>query len=219
MKKLTILALTLLLSSCTLANPSSSVPSLSSSSEATSSESSSSESSNSESNPSESSSSESSSSEEPPVGDYVFDFYNINDFHGHVAVEETNDPSTYCPGISTIAGTLENFKAENPEGYVFTNSGDMYQETYESYVTKGKVVSEMLDVMECEAMGLGNHEFDWGVDVLMENKAVLNRCNLLGANVYYYDETTNNKNRIHKISACDGRIYCSWNGVWDYIRK
>lgn len=127
-----------------------------------------------------------SSSEEPR--DYVFSFYNINDFHGHVNVEDTGLSSTYCPGVSTLAANLEELKQLNPEGYVFTNSGDMLQETYASYVSEGNVVSEVLDAMDCEAMSVGNHEFDWGLEPLMNNKQYLGDCALLGANVYYYDE-------------------------------
>lgn len=135
-------------------------------------------------------SSSSSEKEEPPIGDYVFDFYNINDFHGHLAVEDTSSASTYCPGVSTLSANLNNFKDENPEGYVFTNSGDMFQETYEAYVTKGQAVSAVLNAMECEAFGVGNHEFDWGIEALMDNKEILGDCDLLGANVFYYDEKT-----------------------------
>ena len=147
-------------------------------------------SSSSEQSSSQSSSSEQPSSEnsEPPIGEYKFDFYNINDFHGHVAVEDTKSASTYCPGVSTLSANLNNFKSENPDGYVFTNSGDMFQETYEAYVTKGQAISSILNAMDCEAFGVGNHEFDWGVDALMDNKDELGECNLLGANVYYYDE-------------------------------
>lgn len=195
MKKHTILFLSLLalLTSCTHYSPSSSSSSEDVSSEtpiSSSSESSLEPSSEEISSEEEPSSLEPSSEEEPSSlepRDYVFSFYNINDFHGHVNVEDTGYSSTYCPGASTLGAYLDDFKALNPEGYVFTNSGDMFQETYESYVSKGKVVSEVLDALDCEAMAVGNHEFDWGIDPLMENKQYLGDCDLLGANVYYYD--------------------------------
>ena len=203
MKKRSLLLLMLagLLSSCMPVNSSSSFPSSETpvSSEQSSSleepsisseeEVSSEEPSSEETSSEEPSSEQSSSSLEPR--DYVFSFYNINDFHGHVNVEDTGYSSTYCPGASTLGAYLDDFKALNPEGYVFTNSGDMFQETYESYVSKGNVVSEILDTLDCEAMALGNHEFDWGIEPLMQNKQYLGDCDLLAANVYCYDNVNN----------------------------
>ena len=70
------------------------------------------------------------------------------------------------------------------------NSGDYWQDTYESGYNKGKLLTECLDLMECETMALGNHEFDWGVDVIRENKQLTTYTTFLGANIRQYPDTS-----------------------------
>lgn len=115
----------------------------------------------------------------------IIDIYATNDFHGRISEnEEENEP-----GIAKLATYLNNRKKENEEGYIYLNSGDYWQDTYESGYNKGKLLTECLDLMECETMSLGNHEFDWGIDVIRENKQLTNYTTFLGANIRNYPNT------------------------------
>lgn len=131
-------------------------------------------------------SSEESSSEEIFTGPQVIDFYAINDFHGRIS----EDKSDNVPGISKLATYLKEQKSKNEKGYVFLNSGDYWQDTYESGMNKGELLTKCLDVMECETISLGNHEFDWGVDVIEKNMKLTNYTTFLGANIYNYPDTS-----------------------------
>ncbi len=102
------------------------------------------------------------------------DVYAINDFHGAV---------TKMP---RVAGYLAARKAE---GAVIINSGDMFQGSMESNSNFGKLLTDCMVEAKTDAMTLGNHEFDWGLDNLRElsqNSGVP----FLGANIYNWDRSS-----------------------------
>ncbi|MDR1697405.1 MAG: 5'-nucleotidase C-terminal domain-containing protein [Erysipelotrichaceae bacterium] len=95
------------------------------------------------------------------------DFYAINDFHG--AVEYL--PQSSEPGINKLGAYYTMEKTMKPVSSVFFSSGDMFQGSADSNLTRGALVTDAMNEMEIEAMTIGNHEFDWGVGVLNENIA------------------------------------------------
>lgn len=133
-----------------------------------------------------SSSSVSSSSSTLKPSEMLLDIYSTNDFHGRVS----ENTSLYEPGIAKLATYLDDRKAENPEGYIYLNAGDYWQDTYESGYNKGALLTECLDLMECEIMALGNHEFDWGTDVIRDNLQYTSYTKFSGANVRKYPNTS-----------------------------
>ena len=90
--------------------------------------------------------------------DVTLTFYAINDFHGSVV----NDYG----GMSVIGSYLMNQQENNPDSTIILSSGDMFQGTALSNLTKGKVVVECMNKIGFVSMTVGNHEFDWGVDVI-----------------------------------------------------
>mgnify|MGYP003291183161 CR=1 FL=1 len=114
-------------------------------------------------------------------------FYSINDYHGRISYNETQKEN----GISRVSAFLNEQKYNHELEYVFVSAGDLWQDTYESNSNKGACLTEIMDQMGCEAMELGNHEFDWGLDTIKENRAKAAHCEYLGANIYYFDNETN----------------------------
>ena len=116
------------------------------------------------------------------TGNKVIDFYNINDIHGIV------DESGNYAGIAKISSFLKESKQANKEGYVFTSSGDTWQGSADSNLTYGGIMNSWLEYNDCSAMALGNHEFDWTIDVLRENdkktKFPLLACNIIHSDTY-----------------------------------
>lgn len=130
------------------------------------------------------------------------DFYSMNDFHGAV---EFNDEA-YEPGINKLSTYLKNAKADNPEGFVLTSSGDMWQGSADSNITRGRLVTDWLNVLDVSAMALGNHEFDWTIDVIKSNMASsefpLLACNIIEDSTqqpvdWVEPYTTITKNGVH----------------------
>ncbi len=125
--------------------------------------------------------------EEPIVLDEFIDLniYYINDLHGAVL------PSGDSMGLANIANLVLTEKDTNPENTIFIAGGDILQGQLISNYYTGASVIDILNHMELDAFVIGNHEFDWGIDKVLqyfngENEIQANYP-LLGANVYNKD--------------------------------
>ena len=116
----------------------------------------------------------------------ALDFYNINDFHGAVSM----DTDTGEPGINRLATYFDIKRDLNPDGMVLTASGDMWQGSADSNITRGRLVTAAMNLMSFDAMAIGNHEFDWGAAAIETNRQMAD-FPLLGANIF--DINTNQR--------------------------
>ncbi len=92
----------------------------------------------------------------------------VNDTHGHIIpyLDKKVDPEHPVSGVAYLAKMVEQERAANPDGTILLSAGDMFQGTPISNLFHGKPVIEVMNYMHYDAMALGNHEFDWGQDVL-----------------------------------------------------
>ncbi|EMY35522.1 outer membrane adhesin like protein [Arthrobacter crystallopoietes BAB-32] len=107
-------------------------------------------------------------------GTYELNLLGINDFHGRI------DGNTV-----KFAGTVEQLRADNPEGTVFTSAGDnIGASLFASAVQADEPTIDVLNALELDSAAVGNHEFDKGFDDL--DGRVTDRAGYpqLGANVY-----------------------------------
>lgn len=87
----------------------------------------------------------------------------MNDVHGHVE-QDRNGKN----GISNAAYLIDQIRAEDEwDNTVLIANGDMLQETAISRVNYGRVVIDCLSEIGFDMMGVGNHEFDWGLDKVL----------------------------------------------------
>lgn len=119
----------------------------------------------------------------------VVDFYNINDLHGKF------DDTDSQPGVDELTTYLKNAK-KTDDHTVLLSSGDMWQGSAESNMTKGKIVTDWMSHLDFAGMALGNHEFDWGEQYVADN-AEIAEFPFLAINIY--DRTTNE--RVEYASA------------------
>jgi len=103
----------------------------------------------------------------------------INDFHGSLLEEKTGKN----PGIAKVAGAIDELKDEYSSVH-FVSAGDQYQGSAISNLTKGESVNEALEAMGMEASAIGNHEYDWGVE-MMEKWAKEGGFKFLASNIEY----------------------------------
>lgn len=94
--------------------------------------------------------------------DYI-DFYEISDFHGAVNEEPSNI------GLSKLASYFDIKRSSNEGGTVILSSGDMFQGSAESNLTRGYMVNYSMNYMGFDSMTLGNHEYDWTTDWIKKN--------------------------------------------------
>lgn len=99
--------------------------------------------------------------------DYI-DIYEVSDFHGAIDYEPDHSSGTYL-GLPKLATYLNNKRALNAGGTIVVSSGDMFQGTADSNLTRGYLVNYAMKYMGFDSMAIGNHEFDWTVDWLKKN--------------------------------------------------
>lgn len=113
------------------------------------------------------------------------DLYELSDFHGAVHYE-SHSGSDYI-GLPRLATYLDGKRALNPGGTLVLSTGDMFQGSADSNLTRGYMVNYSMHYMGFDAMSIGNHEFDWGVEWMKKNAELkYNTYSIpfLGANIH-----------------------------------
>ena len=136
-------------------------------------------------------SSESSLDTPKPSG--LFRFYSVNDFHGSVL------PNGYEKGLLSYFSFLADEVDRDPEHTIILSAGDMYQGSYESNSNYGALLTETMNAVPFDAMTLGNHEFDYGLDRLYANIERANFPMLAGNIVHYYSKESWGKTELSTI--------------------
>lgn len=93
-----------------------------------------------------------------------------NDFHAQNMPMRSicGDTNCYVGGTANLLGLINKFRNEW-KNVLILNAGDDFQGTPISSITKGRSQVELMNIIKPDAMVLGNHEFDYGRDVLEEN--------------------------------------------------
>lgn len=158
---------------------------------------------------------------QPEDGD-IIKIIHMNDTHG--AIEYLPDANE--PGMARVAGYVNAKRAEADTNVVLVSSGDMFQGSLDSNINQGKLMIDIMKEMRFDSMSIGNHEFDWGPDVLSENAAYAmnleegdwafpflsgNILNPEGQYDFGYLSTTFNRGgaRVSIIGSIDSGVYNS----------
>lgn len=104
------------------------------------------------------------------------DFYSVNDLHGKFCDSDTQ------PGVDNLT-TYFKEKQQKSDNVVLLSAGDTWQGSVESNSTRGSVLTEWMNESGFAAMTLGNHEFDWGRDVI-QAQLELAQFPFLAINIY-----------------------------------
>ncbi len=109
-----------------------------------------------------------------------------NDFHS--AFDPI--PAYWIEGSPRLGGAaylltlINQIRAQEETVFLF-DSGDMFTGTLAT-LTKGEAILEMMMTMEYDAFGIGNHEFDYGVEAFKRGISKV-PFPVLGANIFYKD--------------------------------
>jgi 2',3'-cyclic-nucleotide 2'-phosphodiesterase (5'-nucleotidase family) len=92
----------------------------------------------------------------------------INDFHGRLQPYIVKSISETIPvgGGAYLSYLINEERSKNPDGTILLSAGDMFQGTPISNIFKGEPVIKMMNYLKFDAMTIGNHEFDWGQELL-----------------------------------------------------
>ena len=103
----------------------------------------------------------------------------INDFHGFSQGYNLPATNDHRGNIACFAALTEKLRLEKPS--LLVASGDMIQGDNWANFFQGKSVIDLMNAMRFDAMSVGNHEFDYGYEILKERIREAN-FPVLGAN-------------------------------------
>jgi 2',3'-cyclic-nucleotide 2'-phosphodiesterase (5'-nucleotidase family) len=98
------------------------------------------------------------------AGGSVIRILYVNDFHGFAEPYKPYGSNEMLGGISFLAAEAERLRKEKPT--LLLAAGDMIQGANWANMFLGESVIELMNGMRFDAMELGNHEFDFGLDIL-----------------------------------------------------
>uniref|UniRef100_A0A182YAL5 Apyrase n=1 Tax=Anopheles stephensi TaxID=30069 RepID=A0A182YAL5_ANOST len=126
---------------------------------------------------------------------YPLAIIHLNDFHARF--EETNTVSTRCKPdegeqciggyarvVARVKALQQEYADRNP---IYLNAGDSFQGTIWYTLLRWNVTAHFLNLLPADAMTLGNHEFDHGVEGLVPFLEAI-RSPMLVANIDDRDE-------------------------------
>lgn len=126
------------------------------------------------------------------------DFYALNDLHGKFSDTSSNQ------GVDELTTYLIR-TALLDENTVFLSSGDMWQGSSESNLTNGFIITEWMNELGFVSMTLGNHEYDWGEEIIEENSE-LAEFPFLAINIF--DRATG-----ERVEYCKPSVIVERNGI------
>ncbi len=126
------------------------------------------------------------------------DFYAVNDLHGKVCDSDSQ------PGIEELTTYFRN-AYENDENAILLSSGDTWQGSSESNLTKGLLLTDWMNEMDFVSMTLGNHEFDWG-EAYIEQNAEVAEFPFLAINIFDRETDT-------RVPYCTPSVMIERSGV------
>ncbi len=124
------------------------------------------------------------------AGSRIIDFYYLNDLHGAL-LQDGNQM-----GMANIGNLLNDAREARPESTVILAGGDMLQGGFISNASYGEITVELMDLVGFDAAVIGNHEFDWGLEMVtryytdMDEDVYRAQHPFLGANVVYKGTTS-----------------------------
>ena len=104
----------------------------------------------------------------------------VNDFHGYATEYRPFGSDELLGGVACLAWKADVLRREKPG--LLLSAGDMIQGNNWANLFQGEPVIEVMNEMGFDAMVVGNHEFDYGQDILKKRIGEA-RFPVLGANV------------------------------------
>ena len=126
------------------------------------------------------------------------DLFAVNDLHGKITDSNTQ------PGVDELTSYFK-LMYEKEDNVVVLSSGDMWQGSSESNLTKGNLTTEWMNYVGFEGMAIGNHEYDWGSNAIIENEKIA-KFPILAINVYSKDDN-------ERVDYAESSVLIERNGV------
>ena len=105
---------------------------------------------------------------------YRLPVFETSDLHGYL-VETSGDVFEFrlariADAVNDVRGAGGTYRSETA---ILLDGGDIYQGNTLSNLLDGWPMSAYLDLMDYDAVTIGNHEFDWGIDNVVDDDATV----------------------------------------------
>lgn len=90
------------------------------------------------------------------------------DLHGHIVPTTDYQGNGDLGGFARCASFIRAARREFPSS-LLVDVGDVYQGTTESFLSEGSLMMGLFNRLNYDAWVLGNHDFDWGREILEAN--------------------------------------------------
>ena len=109
-----------------------------------------------------------------PAGEYLLPLMETTDVHGYIVQQDNgtvhNRLAYIADKANDIRGRGDSYRKDR---LLLLDGGDIYQGASVSNLLSGEPLFVVLDKMDYDAVALGNHEFDWGLENLVDADATL----------------------------------------------
>ena len=130
----------------------------------------------------------------PKPGLYFLRVIETTDMHGYIVATESDVTHYRLAYIARKSGVSYVYK---PENRLLLDGGDLYQGASISNLLGGRPIYTAVGMMGYDAVALGNHEFDWGWETMVDPDATMldytwngtqyqNNVPVVCANIYQY---------------------------------
>ena len=91
-----------------------------------------------------------------------------NDIHGAYYPQYINGSTSYSyGGVEYLGKYISIMREEWGDKFMWLDGGDIFQGGLESALSKGDIMTDFMNKMQCNASTIGNHEWDYGQDFLI----------------------------------------------------
>ncbi len=93
--------------------------------------------------------------------------FETTDIHGYLMDTSSGDESTFQYRLAYIANEVNKAReSDEYDGVLLLNGGNNYEGTPVSNLLEGAGIRAAMDAMDYDAVSIGNHEFDYGIDTV-----------------------------------------------------
>lgn len=109
------------------------------------------------------------------------------DLHGHVLPTFDYNGNPDLGGMARCVTQIRQWRRQNPNS-ILIDVGDVYQGTDVSLRSRGELMINLFNYLEYDAWIIGNHEFDWGIEIF-QNALARSTMPVLAANALLEQKT------------------------------
>lgn len=103
-----------------------------------------------------------------PARTRTVSIFHTTDLHGHILPTRSYTGMENVGGLARCAACIRQWRRESPDS-LLVDVGDVYQGTAASLSNNGNLMIRLFGRLGYDAWTLGNHDFDWGPEILEKN--------------------------------------------------